>query len=93
MSSVGNRSVASASSSSSDEISASVMVLVKVAVADGLRRPRVPVLVKVAVAEALRRARLCERDMVRVVIVVVIGFCETEGMLGPRYSDKGVGGG
>lgn len=80
MSSVGNRSAlatAGASSSPQDETSASVMVLVKVAVAEGLRRPRVPTLVKVAFAEGLRRARLCERDMMRV--VVVIGFCETEG--------------
>jgi hypothetical protein len=67
------------------------MVLVKVAVAEGLRRPRVPMLVKVAVAEGLRRARLCERDMMRV--VVVIGFARPREMLGPRYSDKGVGGG
>lgn len=43
-----------------------------------------PVLLKVAVEE-LRRARFC--DMMR---IVVVGFCETEGMLGPRYSDKGL---
>jgi len=44
----------------------------------------VPVLVKVAV-EGLRRALLC--DVMR---IMVVGFCETEGRLGPRYSDKGV---
>ena len=38
-------------------------------------------LVEVAVAE-LRRARFC--DVMR---IVVVGFWETEGMLGPRYSD------
>ena len=41
------------------------------------------VLVEVAVAVAeLRRARFC--DVMR---IVVVGFWETEGMLGPRYSD------